>query len=81
MAKIAIVYWSGTGNTEIMAQKIAEGAKEQDVQLVTACAFSVAKLNEFDVIAFGCPSMGAEVLEESEFERSEERRVGKECRL
>ena len=68
MAKIAIVYWSGTGNTEIMAQKIAEGAKEQDVQLVTACAFSVAKLNEFDVIAFGCPSMGAEVLEESEFE-------------
>ena len=27
MSKVAVVYWSGTGNTEMMAQKVAEGAK------------------------------------------------------
>ena len=70
MSKIAIVYWSGTGNTEIMAQKIFEGAKEkaEQTEIFTASEFSVDKLKDFDVIAFGCPSMGAEVLEESEFE-------------
>ena len=70
MNKIAIVYWSGTGNTEIMAQKILEGAKEKadQVDIFTASEFNVGSLKDFDVIAFGCPSMGAEVLEESEFE-------------
>lgn len=69
MAKIAIVYWSGTGNTEIMAQKIGEGAKEKSqVEIFTASEFNVDKVVDFDIIAFGCPSMGAEVLEESEFE-------------
>ena len=70
MNKIAIVYWSGTGNTEIMAQKIWEGAKESgsEVELFNASEFSVEKVREFNIIAFGCPSMGAEVLEETEFE-------------
>ena len=70
MNKIAIVYWSGTGNTEIMAQKIWEGAKESgsEVELFNASEFSVEKVKEFNIIAFGCPSMGAEVLEETEFE-------------
>ena len=74
MTKIAIVYWSGTGNTEIMAQKILMGAlasakeKEAQAEIFTAIEFDADKLKDFDVIAFGCPSMGAEVLEESEFE-------------
>ena len=36
MSKIAIVYWSGTGNTETMANCIAEGAKNAgaDVEVV-----------------------------------------------
>ena len=80
MAKVAVVYWSGTGNTEYMANSIVEGAKGAgaEVETFTAGDFSPAKVAEFDVIAFGCPSMGEEVLEEDD--RSEERRVGKECR-
>lgn len=70
MSKIAIVYWSGTGNTEIMANKVAEGAKSAGAQtdLFTASEFSPEIIDNYDAIAFGCPSMGAEQLEESEFE-------------
>ena len=70
MSKIAVVYWSGTGNTEQMANAVAEGAKEAgaEVSTLTADQFSAAKVAEFDAIAFGCPAMGAEQLEEDEFE-------------
>ncbi len=70
MSKIAVVYWSGTGNTEAMANAVAEGAKGAGaaVELFTADAFSASMMEDFDAIAFGCPSMGAEQLEESEFE-------------
>ena len=70
MSKIAVVYWSGTGNTELMADKVVEGAKGAGAEVVrfTASEFSADKMDEFDAIAFGCPSMGAEQLEESEFE-------------
>lgn len=65
MNKTAVVCWSGTGNTEAMAQAIAESAGAE----LFACAdFDAAKVDEFDAIAFGCPSMGAEQLEEDEFE-------------
>ena len=63
--KKAVVYWSGTGNTEAMAKAVAEAA---GAELFTASEFSAAKADEFDAIAFGCPAMGAEQLEESEFE-------------
>ena len=63
--KKAVVYWSGTGNTEAMAKAVAEAA---GAELFTASEFSAAKADEFDAIAFGCPAMGAEALEESEFE-------------
>lgn len=70
MSKVAVVYWSGTGNTETMANAIAEGAKEAgaEVSVFTATEFGAEKMDEFDAVAFGCPSMGAEQLEESEFE-------------
>lgn len=70
MSKIAVVYWSGTGNTEIMAGKVAEGAKAAGAEVTsfTAAEFSVDLVDQFDAIAFGCPSMGAEQLEDSEFE-------------
>lgn len=70
MSKIAVVYWSGTGNTEAMAAAVAEGAREKDadVILITAADFSADQVGSYDAIAFGCPSMGAEQLEESEFE-------------
>ena len=63
--KKAVVYWSGTGNTEAMARAVAEAA---GAELFTASGFSGAKADEFDSIAFGCPAMGAEALEETEFE-------------
>ena len=70
MNKVAIVFWSGTGNTETMANCIADGAKEAgaEVTLLGPSEFSAARLAEFDVVAFGCPAMGSEVLEESEFD-------------
>ena len=70
MSKVAIVYWSGTGNTEAMANFVAEGAKEAgaEVTLFTAMEFDGGLMDNFDAVAFGCPSMGAEQLEEDEFE-------------
>ena len=70
MSKVAVVYWSGTGNTEAMANQVVEGAKNAgaEVSLFTAAEFSSEKIDAFDAVAFGCPSMGAEQLEESEFE-------------
>lgn len=70
MAKIAVVYWSGTGNTEAMADSVAEGAKEKgaEVSLIPCAEFSETMMDAYDAIAFGCPSMGNEQLEESEFE-------------
>ncbi len=70
MSKVAVVYWSGTGNTEAMAAQVAAGAKEAgaEVDLLTASEFGADKMDEYDAVAFGCPSMGAEQLEEDEFE-------------
>lgn len=70
MIKVAVVFWSGTGNTEAMAMAVAEGAKEKgaEVSVLTASEFSADQMGSFDAIAFGCPSMGAEQLEEMEFE-------------
>ena len=70
MSKIAIVFWSGSGNTEAMADCIAEGAKAAgaEVSLMGPGEFSAARLSEFGAVAFGCPAMGAEVLEEAEFD-------------
>ena len=70
MSKIAVVYWSGTGNTEAMAKAVLEGAKEKgaEVVLLTPDEFDVSMMDSYDAIAFGCPAMGAENLEESEFE-------------
>ena len=70
MRKIAVVYWSGTGNTEAMACAAVEGAKEKgaEVTLFTAAEFPAEQAGGYEAIAFGCPSMGAEQLEESEFE-------------
>ena len=70
MSKIAVVYWSGTGNTEAMANEVAEGAKSAgaEAEVFTPDTFSADKMDAYDAVAFGCPAMGAENLEESEFE-------------
>lgn len=70
MGKTAIVYWSGTGNTEAMAEAVAEGARAAgaQVELFASADFNAAMMDDYDGIAFGCPSMGAEQLEEMDFE-------------
>ena len=68
--KIGVIYWTGTGTTEMMANAVAQGAKEAgaevDVMQVSDAAADGALT--YDAIALGCPAMGAEQLEESEFE-------------
>jgi flavodoxin short chain len=68
--KIAVVYWSGTGNTEAMANAVLEGVTDagDEAALLTAAEFTADQMAEYDAIAFGCPSMGVESLEEDEFE-------------
>ena len=64
MGKVAVVYWSGTGNTQAMAETVAQASGGA---LFTAAEFGPEKLAEYEAIAFGCPSMGTEELEDSEF--------------
>ena len=62
--KTAVIYWSSTGNTEAMAKAIAEAA---GAELFAVSEFS-GKLSDYDRVAFGCSAMGAEELDDSEFE-------------
>lgn len=70
MSKIAVVFWSGTGNTEQMTYAVMEGIKEKaaEAALFAASEFGASMVKQYDAIAFGCPAMGAEVLEETEFQ-------------
>ena len=70
MNRIAVVYWSGTGNTEAMASAVLAGIQNIGAEgvLYSCDEFHVDMLKEYGGVAFGCPAMGDEVLEESEFE-------------
>ncbi len=67
--KVAVVYWSGTGNTAAMADAVAEGAKGAGAE-VNECMcmdFNQGSVASYDALIFGCPAMGSEVLEEDDF--------------
>lgn len=70
MSKVAVVFWSGTGNTEAMANAVGEGAEQAgaEVSVLPVSMVSADEAAGYDALALGCPAMGAEVLEESEFE-------------
>ncbi|MDO5718688.1 MAG: flavodoxin [Tissierellia bacterium] len=70
MSKVAVVYWTGTGNTEAMANAVVEGINEAggEAELIFSDDFNASMMDDFDAIAFGCPAMGDEVLEEASFE-------------
>ncbi|MBU3143234.1 flavodoxin [Clostridium sp. CF012] len=70
MKNIVVIYWSGTGSTEAMAEWIMEGSQKGDtnVRLLNVGDANVEDVSKADAVAFGCPSMGAEELEESEME-------------
>ena len=69
MSKVAVVYWSSTGNTEEMAKAVAVGARGAGAgcDLMTCDGMDAAKAAQYDALIFGCPAMGAEELEDSEF--------------
>lgn len=70
MKKTAVIYWSGTGNTEAMAEAVAEGARGAGAEVIlwTPGEVNTEALNAIDAVAMGCPAMGSEVLEETEFQ-------------
>lgn len=65
MSKVAVVFWSQSGNTQAMAEAVAEGAGTEAIEV---SSFSAADVADYDAFAFGCPAMGAEELESDEFE-------------
>lgn len=67
MSKIAVIYWSGTGNTQAMAEAVAEGAENAGAEVDLLNCGTVAELSAYDAVALGCPAMGAEELEDTEF--------------
>lgn len=70
MANINIIYWSGTGNTEKMANLIGKGVTESGhlAKLINVSEASEADVNTADILVLGSPAMGDEVIEESEME-------------
>ena len=70
MVKVAIVYWSGTGNTQAMAHAIKDGVERSGnaVEIFEVDQFRVDDFKDYQGYIFGCPAMGAEVLEEGSFE-------------
>ncbi|MDD6382992.1 flavodoxin [Mitsuokella sp.] len=70
MSKVAVIYWSGTGNTEAMAQSVKAGAEKAGaaVDLFELESFPAGQFADYDAFLFGCPAMGNEELEESAYE-------------
>ena len=70
MSKVAVVFWSQTGNTEAMANLVAEGVQAAggEAEVIYCSDFNAGRIAEFSAFAFGCPAMGDEVLEETEFQ-------------
>ena len=67
--KVNIIYWSGTGNTELMAKAIYEGSNNsENFKLLSVDNATLEHVTEADVLFLGCPSMGNEELEETEME-------------
>lgn len=67
---VQIIYWSGSGNTEAMAHAVADGVRAAGVEAVVKPVHeaTIEEVASASAIALGCPSMGAEVLEETEME-------------
>lgn len=65
-----IIYWSGTGNTETMANLIAKGISNngKEAEVLSVDKVNIDDIKNENILILGCPSMGAEMLEEGEFE-------------
>lgn len=67
MKNTAVIYWSATGNTEAMANAVFQGMESAGAHAQLLTSSQVSDISGYDAIAFGCPAMGAEELEEGEF--------------
>lgn len=67
MSKVVVAYWSGTGNTEMMAAAVGEGINAAGGEAVVVAMedCNAADLKDCDAFALGCPAMGAEELEDT----------------
>ena len=70
MSKIAVIFWTSTGNTEVMADAVMESLKGADIEgiKIPASQIEINTVSDYDAFAFGCPAMGDEQLDEYEFE-------------
>ena len=70
MAAIKVIYWSQSGNTQAMANAVAEGIKEagKEAEAVFVTEANINDIKDDTAVALGCPAMGAEVLEEADME-------------
>ena len=70
MSDIYVIYWSGTGNTEMMAGAVAEGlhAAGGHANVLDVASASADVLKDAKAFALGCPAMGSEQLEEGDME-------------
>lgn len=69
MDKGLVLYWSGTGNTEMMANSLLAGIRDSGMQadIFSVSEFDEALIDDYTHVALGCPSMGDEELEDFEF--------------
>ena len=67
MSKVAVIFWSGTGNTEAMANAVVQGAKDAGAEVDLLTCADVNGIDSYDAVALGCPAMGSEELEDGEF--------------
>lgn len=70
MKQVPVIYWSGTGNTQMMAEAVAAAITEAGAEalLKEVTSTSADEAAQYEAIALGCPAMGCEVLEECDFE-------------
>ena len=67
--KVAVIYYSATGNTEAMAEAVAVGAKSTGAEVLLAPVSDVDPVeigNTYHHIILGCSAWGVEVIEEAQ---------------
>lgn len=70
MKKVSVIYWSNGGNVEVLANSIAEGAKEAGANVVIkhVSEASIEDVVKVDAVAMGSPSMDNNKIEQEEME-------------
>ena len=87
MSKTVVVYWSGTGNTEAMAEYLVNAINEKggQAELFPVDSFDVSTADAYDAFALGCSAWGSEELEANEclpvYEEIEPKLAGKKVLL